>query len=55
MSKTTIQCETISRFIFNSPIGAFARVGPPTLLELYQRRLYLFKLEMMLKKHIYPL
>lgn len=55
MNQTAILSDFISRFIFNSPIGAFSRVGPPTLLELHQRRLYLFKLEMMLKKSIYSL
>ncbi|HGE6077218.1 TPA: hypothetical protein ACGG71_001555 [Vibrio cholerae] len=49
------QSDFISNFIFNSPLGAFSRVGPPTLLEFYQRRLHIARLEMMLIKHFYSL
>ncbi|EOA5467965.1 hypothetical protein ACH4OR_002019 [Vibrio cholerae] len=47
--------EFVSRYLFNSPIGAYSRVGPPTLLEFYERHFYLAKIEMKLIKHFYSL
>ncbi|EKF9663755.1 hypothetical protein ACN1S1_002596 [Vibrio cholerae] len=55
MDPITLPAEFVSRYLFNSPIGAYSRVGPPTLLEFYERRFYLAKIEMTLIKHFYPL
>ncbi|HCZ9564850.1 TPA: hypothetical protein O4I89_003562 [Vibrio cholerae] len=51
MDPITLPAEFVSRYLFNSPIGAYSRVGPPTLLE----RFYLAKIEMKLIKHFYSL
>lgn len=40
----TIPPELITRVFFNSPFGAFSRVGPPTLKELIERREHLHKI-----------
>ncbi|EID7717775.1 TPA: hypothetical protein SLZ57_000299 [Vibrio cholerae] len=55
MDSITVPVEFVSRYIFNSPIGAFSRVGPPTLLEFYERRFYFAKIEMKLIKRLYSL
>ncbi|EOA8958847.1 hypothetical protein ACIMS1_004543 [Vibrio harveyi] len=45
--------ERFSRAVYNSPLGAFVLVGPPTLEQLQERRLFVLRFEIAMSKAIY--
>ncbi len=45
--------ERFSRAVYNSPLGAFVLVGPPTFEQLQERRLFVLRFEIAMSKAIY--
>ena len=50
---STVTPEMINCAFFNSPFGAFTKVGAPTFAELQERRLAILRLDIALRKAIY--
>ncbi|HHC6575108.1 TPA: hypothetical protein ACN34E_000226 [Vibrio parahaemolyticus] len=52
-TNSTITPEMINNAFYNSPFGAFTKVGAPTFTELQERRLAILRLDIVLRKAIY--
>ncbi|EJB0396780.1 hypothetical protein MUJ57_004611 [Vibrio parahaemolyticus] len=52
-TNSTITPEMINNAFYNSPFGAYKKVGAPTFLELQQRRLAILRFDIVLRKVIY--
>lgn len=48
-----ISAEGFKRAVYNSPFGAFALVGPPTITQYQERRLFVLRFEIAMSKAIY--
>jgi len=48
-----ISPEGFKRAVYNSPFGAFALVGPPTITQYQERRLFALRFEIAMSKAIY--
>ena len=45
--------ERFNRAVYNSPLGAFVLVRPPTFEQLQERRLFVLRFEIAMSKVIY--
>ena len=45
--------ERFNRAVYNSPLGAFVLVGPPTFEQFQARRLFVLRFEIAMSKAVY--